>query len=128
MKQKIDKSLVYPGPKAMPPAISKFLLSDIENWRGTGVSIFEYSLRTPIYEKFHKETFSKLNNLLKVPKDWRIIWMQGPPRMHYTTIAMNIMNPDARIAVVNTGETSIQMITELSSVFSNITDIQIGKH
>jgi len=66
-----------PGPAALPTEVLHQAAEEMLSWRGTGVSVMEMSHRSREFEGIHNEALADLRELLQVPKNFRILFLQG---------------------------------------------------
>jgi phosphoserine aminotransferase len=66
-----------PGPAALPTEVLQQAAEEMLSWRGTGVSVMEMSHRSREFEGIHNEALADLRELLHVPKNFRILFLQG---------------------------------------------------
>ncbi len=66
-----------PGPAALPTEVLQQAAEEMLSWRGTGVSVMEMSHRSREFESIHNEALADLRELLRVPKNFRILFLQG---------------------------------------------------
>ena len=65
------------GPSAMPLEVLQEAQAEFLNYKGTGMSIIEMSHRSPEYAAMHAETKALLRQLMEIPDDYEILFIQG---------------------------------------------------
>ena len=65
------------GPSAMPLEVLQEAQAEFLDYAGTGMSIIEMSHRSPEYDALHKETKDLLRELMEIPEDYEILFIQG---------------------------------------------------
>ena len=65
------------GPSAMPLEVLQEAQAEFLNYAGTGMSIIEMSHRSPEYDAMQKETKDLLRELMEIPEDYEILFIQG---------------------------------------------------
>ena len=89
------------GPSALPLEVLQEAQAEFLNYKGTGMSIIEMSHRSPEYAAMHAETKALLRELMGVPEDYEILFIQGGGSLQFLMTADNFLNGKA--AYVNTG-------------------------
>ena len=89
------------GPSALPLEVLQEAQAEFLNYKGTGMSIIEMSHRSPEYAAMHAETKALLRELMSVPEDYEILFIQGGGSLQFLMTAANFLNGKA--AYVNTG-------------------------
>lgn len=90
------------GPSAMPLEVLQEAQAEFLNYHGTGMSIIEMSHRSKEYAAMHAETKALLRELMGVPDDYEILFIQGGGSLQFLMTAMNFLN-GGKGAYVNTG-------------------------
>jgi phosphoserine aminotransferase len=62
------------------------------DFRGSGQSVMELSHRSKEFEGIMKETEKSLRELLKVPTNWKILFMTGGATGQFACVPLNLMN------------------------------------
>ncbi len=79
------------GPAALPlPALERAQRELLE-YEGTGMSIMEHSHRGKTYEAVHNEAVSLLRQLLGVPDDYHVLFLQGGASQQFAQVPMNLL-------------------------------------
>ncbi len=90
------------GPSAMPLEVLQKAQAEFLNYKGTGMSIIEMSHRSPEYDAMHAETKALLRELMGVPDDYEILFIQGGGSLQFLMTAANF-HTNKRAACANTG-------------------------
>ncbi len=80
-----------PGPAALPVEVLQQAAEEMLSWRGTGVSVMEMSHRSREFEGIHAEAMNDLRDLLQVPKNFRILFVQGGAIGENGIVPLNLM-------------------------------------
>ena len=99
------------GPSAMPLEVLQEAQAEFLNYAGTGMSIIEMSHRSPEYDAMHKETKDLLRELMEIPEDYEILFIQGGGSTQFLMTAANFFTK-ARAAYINTGVWSKKALAE----------------
>ena len=65
------------GPAVLPEAVLKEAAAEMLDYRGTGMSVMEMSHRSKSYDDIIKAAESDLRDLLQIPDNYRVLFMQG---------------------------------------------------
>lgn len=90
------------GPSAMPLEVLQEAQAEFLNYSGTGMSIIEMSHRSAKYAALHAETKALLRQLLAIPDDYEIMFIQGGGSTQFLMTAANF-HTKKYAAYVNTG-------------------------
>ncbi|MBQ9762847.1 MAG: 3-phosphoserine/phosphohydroxythreonine transaminase [Phascolarctobacterium sp.] len=99
------------GPSAMPLEVLQEAQAEFLNYANTGMSIIEMSHRSPEYDTLHKETKDLLRELMEIPEDYEILFIQGGGSTQFLMTAANFFNKE-RAAYINTGVWSKKAMAE----------------
>ncbi len=79
------------GPAGLPlPALER-AQRDLLDFDGTGMSIIEHSHRGKAYEAVHNEAIGLVKDLLSVPDDYHVLFLQGGASQVFATLPMNLL-------------------------------------
>lgn len=100
------------GPAALPLEVLKTAQEKFAEFENSGMSLMEMSHRGPIYEKVHYEAESLLRELLGIPGNYKVLFIQGGASTQFAMIPMNLLRPGAKAAYVSTGSWATKAIQE----------------
>ena len=89
------------GPSAMPLEVLQQVQQEFLDFNGTGMSIVEISHRSEAYQQMQDETIALLCQLLNVPEDYHIAFIQGGGSMQFLMHGANFLK--TRGGYLNTG-------------------------
>lgn len=89
------------GPSILAPSAFEKSIEDIKNFAGTGLSILEISHRSKEFENVMEETRLLVKELLNVPDNYDILFLQGGASTQFFQIPHNFLVNAA--AYTNTG-------------------------
>ena len=90
------------GPSAMPLEVLQEAQAEFLNYADTGLSIIEMSHRSQEYAALHAETKTLLRELMEIPEDYEIMFIQGGGSTQFLMTAANF-HTKKYAAYVNTG-------------------------
>ncbi|WP_454720442.1 MULTISPECIES: 3-phosphoserine/phosphohydroxythreonine transaminase [Cupriavidus] len=101
-----------PGPAALPTEVLLQAAEEMLSWHGTGVSVMEMSHRSREFEGIQSEALAGLRELLRVPENFRILFLQGGAIGENAIVPLNLMrrvHPErAKADFVVTGSWSVK--------------------
>jgi phosphoserine aminotransferase len=104
MSQPYDRVYNFsPGPCTLPVEVLEEARDDLLNWKGAGMSVMEMSHRGPHFEKIIAEAEADLRQLLGIPKEYRVLFLQGGASLQNTMIPMNLVEDGETCDYVVTG-------------------------
>lgn len=84
-----------PGPAMLPHAVMKQMQAELLDFQGTGLSVMEVSHRSALFEKIAQETEQNLRALLKIPKNYHVLFLSGGARSQFSMVPMNLLHGTA---------------------------------
>ena len=76
------------GPAVLPEAVLKEAAAEMLDYRGTGMSVMEMSHRSKSYDDIIKAAESDLRDLLQIPDNYRVLFMQGGASQQFAMVPM----------------------------------------
>ncbi|MFT4093110.1 MAG: 3-phosphoserine/phosphohydroxythreonine transaminase, partial [Niabella sp.] len=100
------------GPSALPEAVLKKAQSEMLCYGTSGMSVMEMSHRSKDFMAIIDSTESTLRELMKVPDNYKILFLQGGASSQFAMVPLNLMNKNKKADYVNTGAWSKKAIKE----------------
>ncbi|MBB2150916.1 3-phosphoserine/phosphohydroxythreonine transaminase [Pedobacter gandavensis] len=100
------------GPCILPAIVLDQAADAVRDFNGIGLSILEISHRTPEFEAVINETQGLVRELLNVPADYSILFLQGGASTQFSMLAMNFLHQGKKAAYLDTGFFSLKAIKE----------------
>ena len=103
------------GPAVLPKEVLQQAASEMLDWHGSGMSVMEMSHRGPEFISIYRQAESDLRELLAVPPNYKILFMQGGGLAQNAIIPLNMVGccpQPATIDFVHTGSWSGKSIKE----------------
>lgn len=102
----------YAGPATLPlPALEK-AQKELLNFAGTGMSILEISHRSKEYDKVHNDATELVRELMEIPNDYKVLWLQGGASTQFFMAPVNLRMPGRPMQYVDTGTWSSKALKE----------------
>ena len=102
------------GPSALPEDVLKQAQQELLDWHGLGLSIMEMSHRSKEFVAVATEAEQDLRDLMKIPDNYKVLFMQGGASSQFSMIPMNLLRGKTTADYINTGDWSIKAIKEAS--------------
>jgi phosphoserine aminotransferase len=104
------------GPAGLPlPALER-AQRELIDFEGTGMSIMEHSHRGKSYEGVHNEAIALVRELLAVPDDYYVLFLQGGASLQFAQVPMNFLPAGKSADYVVTGGWSEKAYQEAQRV------------
>src|SRR5207237_6349792 len=94
------------GPAVLPKEVLAQAADEMLDWHGSGMSVMEMSHRGKEYMGIHAEAESLLRELLAIPSNCKVLFLQGGAIGQNAFVPMNLLRGKASADYVNTGEWS----------------------
>ena len=79
------------GPAVLPEEVLKEAAAEMLDYEGTGMSVMEMSHRSKTFEKIIKEAEQDLRDLMGIPDNYKVLFLQGGAHLQFAMIPMNLM-------------------------------------
>lgn len=100
------------GPCILPDIVLNRASDAVKNYNKTGLSILEISHRSSEFEAVINECGSLVRELLSVPDNYSILFLQGGASTQFSMVPMCLMQQHKRAAYLDTGYFSLKAIKE----------------
>lgn len=91
------------GPGMLPLEVLRRVQSGLIDYDGSGMSVMEMSHRSKPYEKINDETHALLRELMDIPSDYDILFVQGGATNQFSAVPLNIGTVNRKADYVITG-------------------------
>ena len=99
------------GPAMMPEPVLEEIRDEMLNYRGSGMSVMEMSHRSKVYQQIIDEAEQDLRDLMGIPDNYKVLFIQGGATLQFSMIPMNLMKGGVA-CYVETGTWSKKAISE----------------
>ena len=103
------------GPAMMPEAVLEEIRDEMLNYRGSGMCVMEMSHRSAVFQKIVEEAEQDLRELMGIPNNYKVLFIQGGATLQFSMIPMNLMK-NGRALYFETGAWSKKAIAEAKKV------------
>lgn len=100
------------GPSVLPVSVLEQAQSELLNFQGSGMSVMELSHRSKEFDGVIKTAEADLRQLLGIPGNYRVMFLQGGASLHFAMLAMNLRPAGASADYIVTGAWSTKALAE----------------
>ncbi|MDA0571091.1 3-phosphoserine/phosphohydroxythreonine transaminase [Burkholderia gladioli] len=100
------------GPAAMPEDVLRQAADEMLDWNGSGMSVMEMSHRGREFTSIHETALADLRELLSVPDNYRVLFLQGGGIAENAIVPMNLLGTRQNVDFVVTGSWSQKSFKE----------------
>ena len=79
------------GPAVLPESVLKEAAAEMLDYKGTGMSVMEMSHRSKAYDEIIKTAEADLRDLMNIPDNYKVLFLQGGASQQFAMIPMNLM-------------------------------------
>ena len=91
------------GPAVLPEEVLKEAAAEMLDYNGTGMSVMEMSHRSAAYQAIIDEAEADLRELMNIPDNYKVLFLQGGASLQFAMIPMNLMK-NKKAAYIVTGQ------------------------
>lgn len=88
------------GPAILPEDVLKEAVAEMLDYKGTGMSVMEMSHRSKAYDSIIKDAEADLRDLLHIPGNYKVLFLQGGASQQFAMVPMNLMKNGAADYIV----------------------------
>jgi phosphoserine aminotransferase len=101
-----------PGPATLPLEVLEQAQGEMLDWNHAGMSVMEVSHRGKAFMQVAAEAEADLRELLAIPRNYRVLFLQGGASAQFAFVPMNLAAADSTVDYINTGHWSTKAIIE----------------
>ena len=79
------------GPAVLPEEVLKEAAAEMLYYKGCGMSVMEMSHRSQVFDDIIKEAEQDLRDLMHIPDNYKVLFLQGGASQQFAMIPMNLM-------------------------------------
>ncbi|MEE0421637.1 MAG: 3-phosphoserine/phosphohydroxythreonine transaminase [Lachnospiraceae bacterium] len=79
------------GPAVLPEEVLREAAAEMMDYQGSGMSVMEMSHRSQVFDKIIKEAEQDLRDLMNIPDNYKVLFLQGGASQQFAMIPMNLM-------------------------------------
>ncbi len=100
------------GPAMLPRDVMQQAQQEFINWQGIGSSVMEISHRSPEFLDVAAQAEQDLRDLMKVPDNYKVLFMHGGGRGQFSAVPLNLATRDAQADYLVSGSWSDTAVIE----------------
>ena len=85
------------GPSMLPESVLRKAADEMLDYQGSGQSVMEMSHRSKIFDGIIKGAEALLRELMNIPDNYKVLFLQGGASTQFAAIPMNFMNKAVRL-------------------------------
>ena len=104
------------GPAVLPEEVLKEAADEMLDYRGTGMSVMEMSHRSKAYDTIIKEAEQDLRDLMEIPDNYKVLFLQGGASQQFAMIPMNLMKNGVAVKIASSEDETFSYIPDCSDL------------
>ena len=100
------------GPSMLPEEVLKKAAAEMLDYEGSGQSVAEMSHRSKEFETIIKDAEALLRELMNIPDNYKVLFLQGGASTQFAAIPMNFMNGSGKADFIITGQWAKKAFSE----------------
>lgn len=92
------------GPSMLPLEVLETAANEMCEFGATGQSVMEMSHRSKEYDAIIKETEANLREIMNIPENYEVLFLQGGASSQFAMVPLNLMNKSGKADFVVTGQ------------------------
>ncbi len=102
------------GPAILPEEVLKKAAAEMLEYGNSGQSVMEMSHRSKEYQAIIDSVEAKLRDLMNIPENYKVLFLQGGASSQFAMIPLNLMNKSGKADFVLTGQWANKAYQEAS--------------
>lgn len=94
------------GPSMLPLPVLEKAAAELVSYGDTGMSVMEMSHRTPAYEAIIADAEKYLRELMNIPDNYKVLFLQGGASTQFAAVPLNLMNGSGKADYIVSGQFS----------------------
>ena len=100
------------GPSMLPDAVLQKAAKELWDYEGCGMSVMEMSHRSPVYEKIVSDAEMLLRQVMNIPENYKVLFLQGGASTQFAAVPLNLMNGSKKADYILSGQFSTKAYQE----------------
>lgn len=100
------------GPSVLPESVLKKAAAEMLDYEGSGQSVMEMSHRSKVYDSIIKEAEKLLREVMEIPDNYKVLFLQGGASSQFAMIPMNLMTKNRKADYILTGQWATKAFKE----------------
>lgn len=102
------------GPSTLPESVLQIAADEMLDYQGSGQSVMEMSHRSKTYDAIIKECEALLREVMDIPDNYKVLFLQGGASSQFAMIPLNLMNKNRKADFILTGQWANKAYQEAS--------------
>jgi phosphoserine aminotransferase len=102
------------GPSILPESVLRRAADEMLDYQGSGQSVMEMSHRSKTYDAIIKECEALLREVMDIPDNYKVLFLQGGASSQFAMIPLNLMNKSGKADFLITGQWANKACQEAS--------------
>ena len=116
------------GPATLPQEVLKELQDSLLEFSSCQAGIMEISHRSKDFDAVINSAKNKLRNILNIPKDYHILFLQGGASLQFYMLPLNLLTSEESGAYIMTGTWSTKALKEAKRCSKSVAIWEDGTH
>ena len=100
------------GPSMLPMEVLERAAKEILCYEDSGMSVMEMSHRTPVYEKIIGDAERLLREVMEIPDNYKVLFLQGGASMQFSAVPLNLLSEAGKADYIVSGQFSTKAYQE----------------
>ncbi len=100
------------GPSMLPEKVLEIAMGEMLDYKGSGQSVMEMSHRSKVYDEIIKDAESLLREVMEIPDNYKVLFLQGGASSQFTMLAQNLMTKSGKADYILSGQFSTKAYQE----------------
>lgn len=100
------------GPSMLPESVLNKAAAEMLDYQGSGQSVMEMSHRSKIYKTIIDGAEALLRELMNIPDNYKVLFLQGGASTQFAAIPLNFMNKSGKADYIVTGQWAKKALAE----------------
>ena len=100
------------GPSMLPESVLNKAAAEMLDYQGSGQSVMEMSHRSKIYKTIIDGAEALLRELMNIPDNYKVLFLQGGASTQFAAIPLNFMNGSGKADYIVTGQWAKKALAE----------------
>ncbi|MDD6527727.1 MAG: 3-phosphoserine/phosphohydroxythreonine transaminase [Oscillospiraceae bacterium] len=100
------------GPSMLPESVLNKAAAEMLDYQGSGQSVMEMSHRSKIYKTIIDGAEVLLRELMNIPDNYKVLFLQGGASTQFAAIPLNFMNKSGKADYIVTGQWAKKALAE----------------
>ena len=100
------------GPSMLPVPVLERAAKEMLCYEDSGMSVMEMSHRSSVYEKIIGDAEKLLRELMNIPDNYKVLFLQGGASTQFAAVPLNLMNKNQKADYILSGQFSTKAYQE----------------